>query len=87
MLKERPTVLVVDRESDATKALVPFLRDQDLEVVWSHDGEGGYHALDSTRVDCPVTELRVQRIDGMALLRRARAWSRWRRSSTSASSG
>ena len=72
MLKERPIVLVVDRESDATKALVAFLRDQDLEVVWSHDGEGGYNALDSTRVDCLVTELRVQRIDGMVLLRRAR---------------
>jgi DNA-binding NtrC family response regulator len=73
MLKERPTVLVVDRESAATKALVAFLHDQDLEVVWSHDGESGYHALDSTRVDCLVTELRVPRIDGMTLLRRARA--------------
>jgi DNA-binding NtrC family response regulator len=72
MLKERPTALVVDRESDATKALVAWLRDQGLEVIWSRDGEGGYNALDSTRVDCLVTELRVQRIDGMALLRRAR---------------
>jgi DNA-binding NtrC family response regulator len=70
--KERPTVLVVDRESDATRALVAFLREQDLEVVWSRDGEGGHHALESTRVDCLVTELRAQRIDGMTLLRRAR---------------
>ena len=62
----------MDRESDATKALVAFLRDQDLDVVWSRDGESGYHALDSTRVDCLVTELRVPRIDGLALLRRAR---------------
>jgi len=71
MQKERPTVLVVDRESAATKALLAFLRDHDLEVVWAHDGESGYNALDATRVDCLVTELRVQRIDGMALLRRA----------------
>ena len=72
MLKERPTVLVVDRERDATRALVAFLRKRDLDVVWSSDGEGGYHALDSTRVDCLVTELRAHRIDGMTLLRRAR---------------
>jgi DNA-binding NtrC family response regulator len=72
MLKDTPTVLVVDRESDATKALVAFLREHELEVVWSRDGEGAYNALDATRVDCLVTELRVHRIDGMALLRLAR---------------
>jgi len=72
MPKDRPSVLVVDRESAATKALVAFLREQALEVVWSRDGESGFNALDSTRVDCLVTELGVQRIDGMALLRRAR---------------
>ena len=72
MLKETPTVLVVDREGDATKALVSFLKERELEVVWARDGESGYTALDDTRVDCLVTELRVQRIDGMALLRRAR---------------
>jgi DNA-binding NtrC family response regulator len=70
--KERPTVLLVDREGDATNALVAFLRDQGLGVVWSRDGEGGHNALDSTRVDCLVTELRAQRIDGLDLLRRAR---------------
>jgi two-component system response regulator AtoC len=72
MLKDKPRVLVVDRESDATKALVAFLREHGLEVVWSRDGEGAYNALDATHVDCLVTELRVHRIDGMALLRLAR---------------
>ena len=72
MLKDKPTVLVVDREGEGTGALVAFLRENDLEVLWARDGEGGYNALDSARVDCLVTELRVQRIDGLALLRRAR---------------
>ena len=72
MLKDKATVLVVDRESDATRALVAFLREHGLEVVWSRDGEGAYNALDATQVDCLVTELRVHRIDGMALLRLAR---------------
>ena len=64
-------MLVVDRESGATKSLLAFLRGHDLEVVWARDGESGYNALDATRVDCLVTELRVHRIDGVALLRRA----------------
>ena len=71
-LKEQPTVLLVDHGGDATNALVAFLRDQGLGVVWSRDGEGGHNALDSTRVDCLVAELRAQRIDGLDLLRRAR---------------
>ena len=71
MRDERPRVLVVDREGEATKSLLAFLRGHDLEVVWARDGESGYNALDATRVDCLVTELRIHRIDGMALLRRA----------------
>ncbi len=76
MSKDEPTVLVVDRESDATKALLAFLRENELDVLWARDGEGAYNALDSTRVDCLVTELRLQRIDGMTLLRLARERNR-----------
>ncbi len=70
--KGAPTVLVVGGEDDATKALIAFLRGQDLAVVWSRDGESGHNALDSVRVDCLVAELRAPRIDGLDLLRRAR---------------
>jgi DNA-binding NtrC family response regulator len=70
--KERPTVLLVDRESAATNALIAFLRGQGLDVVWSRDGESGHNAIDSTRVDCLVAVLRAPRIDGLDLLRRAR---------------
>jgi DNA-binding NtrC family response regulator len=71
-LKGRPRVLVVDGESEATSALLAFLRGHDLDVVWTRDGESGHNALDAARMDCLVTELRVHRIDGMTLLRRAR---------------
>jgi two-component system, NtrC family, response regulator len=70
--KARPTVLLVDREGAPTNALVAFLRDQGLGVIWSRDGESGHNALDATRVDCLVTALRAPRIDGLDLLRRAR---------------
>jgi DNA-binding NtrC family response regulator len=66
-------VLVVDRETDAARALATFLAAQDLDVLWLHDGEGALNAIDDRRVDCLVTELRAPRIDGMALLRHARA--------------
>jgi DNA-binding NtrC family response regulator len=72
MDKDRPTVLVVDRESDDTKALITFLRQHDLEVVWTRDGESALNALDEFHADCLVTELHVQRIDGMRVLARAR---------------
>src|SRR5258706_8675629 len=73
MNPERPVVLVVDRESEATRALIAFLRSRGLEVVWARDGESAFTALDQTPVDGLVTELHVQRIDGMSLVRRARA--------------
>ena len=72
MQPETPVVLVVDRESAATRALITFLRSNGLEVVWARDGESAFTALDQTPVDGLVTELRAQRIDGMTLLRRAR---------------
>jgi DNA-binding NtrC family response regulator len=73
MPRHKPVVLVVDRESEATRALIEFLRARDLEVAWSRDGEGARGVLERTRVDCMVAELRTHRIDGLALLERARA--------------
>ena len=72
MHRDKPTALVVDRESDTTRALNAFLRQNDLDVTWARDGESAFHALDEEHVDCLVTELRIHRIDGMAVLRHAR---------------
>jgi DNA-binding NtrC family response regulator len=71
--KQAPKVLVVDRDSDSTRRLIAFLRGRGLEVLWSADGESALNSLDATHVDCLVTELRIPRIDGMEVLRRARA--------------
>jgi DNA-binding NtrC family response regulator len=72
MDRQKPTVLVVDRESEATKALIAFLRDSELDVIWTREGEAAFNVIDDRPVDCIVTELRVHRIDGMGLLRQAR---------------
>ncbi|HEY2954671.1 MAG TPA: sigma-54 dependent transcriptional regulator [Candidatus Eisenbacteria bacterium] len=72
MQKQKPVVLVVDRASDATKSLVAFLRENDLAVEWRQDGESAFNVLDDGAVDCLVAELKLPRIDGMALLEHAR---------------
>src|SRR6266487_123212 len=72
MQKTSPLVLVVDHENDGTRALVAFLRERQFEVVWAHDGESAFAALERVVPDCLVTELRVPRIEGMEVLRRAR---------------
>ncbi len=66
-----PTVLVVDRDSEATRRLTAFLRQNGLEVVWARDGETAFNALDARRIHCLVTELHATGIDGSALLARA----------------
>ena len=72
MKLDAPVVLVVDRASDASRALVGRLRAGGYRVEFVHDGETAFNALDSGRVDCLITELKIQRIDGLAVLARAR---------------
>jgi len=74
--KRRPRVLVVDRESDATRALVAALHEHGMDVVWVRDGESAITAIDDDAPDCLVAELRAPRIDGMTVLRRARERNR-----------
>ena len=69
---EPATVLVVDRESAESRSLVASLRERGYRVLYAHDGEAAFNVLDSGPVDCLVTELRIHRIDGMAVLVRAR---------------
>ncbi len=68
-----PTVLVVDRPGAATTALIAFLRAHDMLVPWASDDESAFRALAESRLDGLVATLRAPGIDGMAVLRRARA--------------
>jgi len=70
--REPPVVLVVARDVPATRSLVASLRASGLDVAWSHDGESGAGALEKSRPRAVVCELRAPRIDGFAVLARAR---------------
>jgi DNA-binding NtrC family response regulator len=69
----KPRILVVGREDDAARALVAALRARPFQVLWTHDDESAANALAAERVDALIVPLRAPRIDGLALLRRARA--------------
>jgi DNA-binding NtrC family response regulator len=67
-----PTVLLADAPDAEARELTAALRAAGYEVIAVHDSEGAFHAVDEAGVDCVVAELRAPRLDGMAVLRRAR---------------
>ncbi len=72
MPRPHPSVLVVDRESEAARQLVAFLREADFEVTWVRDTEGAHNAIAASSPDCLVCEVRARRIDGLQVLARAK---------------
>ena len=68
MPRRSATILVVDHESEPTRALLALLRKQGWSVVWVPDSEGAANALAHERIDALVCELRSARIDGLAVL-------------------
>jgi DNA-binding NtrC family response regulator len=73
MSARRPNVLVVARASAAIASLLARLRAHGMEVAWARDDRGAVRALAAARFDAVALALRAPGIDGMALLRRARA--------------
>ncbi len=64
-----PQALVVAKDSDDVKELLEALGSWGFKTVWAKDGEAGYNVLDGAEVfHALITELNVQRIDGMRLL-------------------
>jgi DNA-binding NtrC family response regulator len=64
--------LVVDEDTNDTRQIVAFLKTRGFEVLWATDREAAYRSLNEHRIDVMVTELHVNGIDGMKLLRLAR---------------
>lgn len=60
-------ILIVDDDLNARTALGALLRDEDHEVVLAHDGIDALVQLTSLHPDVIVTDLRMPRMDGLAL--------------------
>jgi DNA-binding NtrC family response regulator len=68
-LRSTRTVLIADDEVNLRKVLSAMLRREGFEVLTANDGENALELLRRTRVDLVLTDLKMPRLDGLALLR------------------
>ena len=66
-------ILVVDDNQTAAMAAAMLLRRDGHHVEVRHDGETGIDALQSATFDLVLTDLRMEPLDGLAVVRAARA--------------
>ncbi|MDH5485096.1 MAG: sigma-54 dependent transcriptional regulator [Gammaproteobacteria bacterium] len=66
-------LLIVDDEVVAVKNLAYALSKSGYEVITRTSGPGGLEALESTQFDVVLTDLRMEHVDGMAILDKAKA--------------
>ncbi len=65
-------ILVVDDEQNSREALVSLLKDEGFEVAEAPDGEEGLVVLREFIPDAVLSDVRMPRMDGISLLRKAR---------------
>ncbi|MCC6213932.1 MAG: sigma-54-dependent Fis family transcriptional regulator [Polyangiaceae bacterium] len=73
MLSEPKQILVVDDEPNLRRVLGALLTRDGHEVVTAEDGEQALAVLAEHHIDLVLSDLRMPKLDGMELLRRARA--------------
>jgi two-component system response regulator AtoC len=73
MLLEKKQVLIVDDEPNLRKILSAQLSRDGYDVLTAEDGEQGLSILREHHIDLVVTDLKMPKVDGMELLRRAHA--------------
>jgi len=71
MLPERKQVLIVDDEPNLRKILSAQLSRDGYEVMTAEDGEQGLALLKEHHIDLVITDLKMPKVDGMTLLRKA----------------
>jgi DNA-binding NtrC family response regulator len=66
-----PQLLIVDDEPTAVENLAHVCRKQGYAVTTRTSGSGALEALEQMRFDLVISDVRMERIDGMTVLRRA----------------
>jgi two-component system response regulator HydG len=69
----RPTVLLVDDDDGVRFTLAEILAELDVDVIEARDGLAAISILGQRDVDLVISDLKMPGIDGMELLRRAKA--------------
>lgn len=65
-------ILIVDDEATAVENLAHVCRKEGHEVITRTTGKGAIEALEKNRFDVVLSDLRMEKVDGMAILRRAK---------------
>ena len=71
LMETGPRVLIVDDEAPAVQNLAHVCRKQGYDVTTRSSGAGALEALESRQFDLVLTDLRMEKVDGMAVLQRA----------------
>ena len=69
MMPEKKQVLIVDDEPNLRKILSAQLSRDGYDVLLAEDGEQGLQFLREHHIDLIVTDLKMPKVDGMALYR------------------
>lgn len=65
-------LLVIDDEAIALRNLAHILQKEGYDVTTRQSGPGGLKELEQEHYDVVITDLRMEKVDGMTILRRAR---------------
>src|ERR1700722_16204807 len=71
MLPEKKQVLIVDDEPNLRKILSAQLSRDGYDVMTAEDGEQGLAMLKEHHIDLVITDLKMPKLDGMTLLKKA----------------
>lgn len=65
-------LLIVDDEKIALKSLLHIMKKEGHEVVGTHSGSNALKLIDEKEFDVVLTDLRMEKVDGMQILKRCR---------------
>ncbi|MDI6729636.1 MAG: sigma-54 dependent transcriptional regulator [Thermodesulfovibrionales bacterium] len=69
-MQNHTTILIVDDEKIALKNLEHVMKKEGYEVVGTQSGQNALKLLDEQKFDVVLTDLRMEKVDGMQILRR-----------------
>lgn len=69
---KQASILIVDDEATAVENLAHVCRKQGYEVTTRTSGAGALEALEQNQFELVLTDLQMEKVDGMAVLRRAK---------------
>ena len=74
-MNNKAKLLIIDDEKIALKSLLHIMKKEGYEVVGTHNGSNALKLIDEKEFDVVLTDLRMEKVDGMQILKRCRELS------------